>query len=273
MKLQQGRMAVLPEAAHLHVRSRDGRSTRVVPLSAPNVRIGRGRACEVAIDDPGVADVQCLLRRRGESWHLHPVGPPGLLTIDGRPVDAPRPVPMGTTIRLGDRWLTLLPTADAPVDEPEPIDLTEEAKVELRPFVPEPAPDRSVAAPGGSRTELLEARRDELDRWESRLRHREQWLEDRQRERLAVPLAGRRRLDPPPGRRRRGRPPDAAPPRLDPAPRRPEAPGHAPAVADRRPAAAPALRRVEGPLHRVPAVAGRRSDRADRPRAQSPDDA
>ena len=78
------------DAAYLHIRSRDGRSTRIVALSEPSVRIGRGRSCEVRLDEPALAEVECLLRRRGESWHLQPVQPDGRLTIDGRPADRPR---------------------------------------------------------------------------------------------------------------------------------------------------------------------------------------
>ena len=54
-----------------------------------------------------LGDVQCMLRRRGTTWHFQPVGPPGQVWIDGRPADQQRPLPLGVPFRVGDHWLTL----------------------------------------------------------------------------------------------------------------------------------------------------------------------
>ncbi|RUL88155.1 FHA domain-containing protein [Tautonia sociabilis] len=182
-------------AAFLHIRARDGRATRIVPLSASSVRVGRGRSCEIQLDEPSLAEVECLLRRRGDSWHLQPVQPSGLLTVDGRPADRPRPLPMGATLRLADRWLTLLPTED----DPEPLPLTPSAPEadaddnadvgtgtgtdsDSDRDVP-PSPSSESSDPACSRAETLEGRREELARWEARLKQRERWLTDRLHER------------------------------------------------------------------------------------------
>ncbi|QDV33816.1 FHA domain-containing protein [Tautonia plasticadhaerens] len=170
------------DEAFLHIRSRDGRATRIVPLSGPSVRVGRGRSCEVRLDDPTLAEVEFLLRRRGDSYHLQPVRPDSRLTIDGRPADRPRPLAMGTTLRLADRWLTLLPTDDAPEldgngpdappgEAPEAFPPGAESGAEAE---PDPDPDEP---------EALDGRREELARWESRLKQRERWLSDRLHER------------------------------------------------------------------------------------------
>ena len=116
----------MPDAAYLHIRARGSRATRIVALAGPTVRIGRGRPCEVRLEDPRLAEVQCLLRRRGQGWHLQPLGVPGPLTIDGRTVDGPRPIPMGTTLRLLECWLTLLPTDDVAMLDDPPVDVPKE---------------------------------------------------------------------------------------------------------------------------------------------------
>lgn len=206
------------DEAFLHIRSRDGRATRIVPLSGPSVRVGRGRSCEVRLDDPTLAEVEFLLRRRGDAYHLQPVQPASRLTIDGRPADRPRPLPMGTTLRLADRWLTLLPTDDAPDLDGSGLDI-EDGPAEG----PEAAPPEAVPDPGDP--EALDGRREELARWESRLRQRERWLSDRLHERQweARWRAAGASL------KARGRPPVDAPPRPRPSPR--PAPMPTPSVA------------------------------------------
>ena len=167
----------MPDAAYLHIRARGSRATRIVALVGPTVRIGRGRPCEVRLEDPRLAEVQCLLRRRGEAWHLQPLGVPGPLTIDGRSVEGPRPLPMGTTLRVLESWLTLLPS-----DEGAPLDDATVGVPEVDASNP-PVGDDPLEESFSPNADPFAARLDELNRWEERLKHRERWLEDRQLER------------------------------------------------------------------------------------------
>ena len=84
-------------------------TARVLDLSGPSVRVGRGPRCEVRLNESALADVQCLLRRRGQSWQVQPVGPPGRLSIEGRAVEHARPLPLGVPLLVGDTWLTIAP--------------------------------------------------------------------------------------------------------------------------------------------------------------------
>ena len=158
---------------YLHIQSRDASPTRVLEIPWGSVRIGRGEQCEVRLGEPSLADVQCMLRRRGEDWQLQPVGPPGRISIAGRAIEQTRPLPLGTAVRVGEHWLTLrpadAPTLDvwgtvAPPDHPGPAAA--------------PAAAAAVAADGPE-----EAEGDRLRRWQERLEHRERWLKTRLDER------------------------------------------------------------------------------------------
>ena len=104
----------MPTATDLHIQSRAEGTPRVLPLSASAVRVGRGEQCEVRLDDADLAEVQCLLRRRGETWHVQPIGPPGALSVEGRVVESPRTLALGVALRVGDHWLTLRPAGTEP---------------------------------------------------------------------------------------------------------------------------------------------------------------
>ena len=82
----------MPDTTFLHIQSRDDAPARVLELVENSIRVGRGPMCEVRLREPGLADVQCLLRRRGTTWHVLPVGPSGRLSIDGMPVESSRPL-------------------------------------------------------------------------------------------------------------------------------------------------------------------------------------
>ena len=151
-----------------------------LPDSGP-VRIGRGARCEVQLDGPGLGEVQCMLRRRGETWHYQPVGPAGQVWIDERGSDQQRPLTSGVPFRVGEHWLVLRPldsatndwgTFDAPISVdpgPTPAPIEAEPPAEpARPQPPAPAPDENA---------------ERLRRWEARLEQRERWLKDRQDER------------------------------------------------------------------------------------------
>src|SRR4030088_2130003 len=105
----------MPDTTVLHIQTDDSSLTRVLELAGPAVRIGRGTQCEVHLVEPELAEVQCMLRRRGETWHVQPVGPPGRVSLDGRALNAQRPLPLGVPLRVGDHLLTLRP-ADGILD-------------------------------------------------------------------------------------------------------------------------------------------------------------
>src|SRR4051794_26537482 len=176
----------MPKTTYLHIQSRDAMPTRVVELRGTSVRIGRGAQCEVRLGEPALAEVQCLLRRRGETWHVQPVGPNGRVSIDGRPVDQQSPLPPGVALRVGDHWLRLRPAGSEPNDEFGPF----AAPVLLEvPAPPDPAPGRgcepTTAAPhDGFRPagDGLEAERERLSRWQARLQQRGRWLKERPEE-------------------------------------------------------------------------------------------
>lgn len=104
----------MPETACLHIQSRDTDPIRVVELPGGPVRIGRAPFCEVHLPEPALAEEECQLRRRGATWHLVPVSSSGALTIEGRVVDEPRPLPYGVALRVGDFSLTLRPGGATP---------------------------------------------------------------------------------------------------------------------------------------------------------------
>lgn len=97
----------MPDATFLYIQAHDDTEPQVRELTGMSVRIGRGPTCEVRLDDPGLAEVQCLLRRRGMSWYVQPVGPSGRLQMEGRLVEHQRPLPLGVSLRVGEAWLTL----------------------------------------------------------------------------------------------------------------------------------------------------------------------
>ncbi len=173
----------MPEATFLQIQGRGDSAYRMIELPFGPVRIGRGGHCEVRLPEADLGDVQCMLRRRGNTWHFQPVGPPGHVWIDGRPADQQRPLTLGVPFRVGDHWLTLRP-ADSAVNDwgsfESPITIEPEAAGpvdEPTPSAPKPSPERpGDAAPA-------EGDEERLRRWQARLEQRERWLKDRQDER------------------------------------------------------------------------------------------
>jgi hypothetical protein len=184
----------MPEATFLHIQTRETNQPRVMELSGSSVRVGRGAQCEVRLVESALADVQCLLRRRGPRWHIQPVGPPGRLSIDGRPVDQQRPLPLGTPVRVGSHWLTLrqggavstgFGSYDAPIPiEPRavyevPVSAHKGSSLGEHEYTPPTPPASGVF---GS-SEKVEGDAERLQRWKARLEQRERWLKARQEER------------------------------------------------------------------------------------------
>ncbi len=180
----------MPDATFLHIRGRDDSPTRVLELPIGPIRVGRGPLCEVRLADPALGDVQCMLRRRGNTWHFQPVGPPGRVWIEGRPADQQRPLPMGLTLRVGEHWLTLQAaegTAEAwgTFDAPIAVEPDQAETAAPPPAEPEPEPEPEPPGPERARAATAaapEADDERLRRWQARLDQREQWLKDRQDE-------------------------------------------------------------------------------------------
>lgn len=167
----------MPEATFLHIQTRDSAPTRVLEIPGASVRIGRGEQCEVRLGEPTLAEVQCMLRKRGETWHIQPVGPPGRVSIDGRAVEQPRPLPLGVVVRVGDHWLTLRPAEPASFEG-----WGSYAPHEHSGFAGDRGPATTFAARGES-TAVADAERDRLRRWQERQEQRDRWLKARKEER------------------------------------------------------------------------------------------
>ena len=244
----------MPESTFLHIQGRGDSTVRMLELPLGPVRIGRGPHCEVRLGDPDLVEVQCMLRRRGNTWHFQPVGPPGHVWIDGRAADQQRPLPLGVPFRVGEHWLTLRPADSATNDwgsfeapitvEPASPALETPALETPAREEPAPAPER----PAASSTPVDNEER--LRRWEARLDQRERWLKDRQEERrweARWKSAGE-------SIRTRSTPPASTPP----TPRRtppPPSPASAPVIPPRSPQTPPVARIIEPrksePLRRV----------------------
>lgn len=97
----------MPEIMVLHIETRGASSPRVVELPWNSVRIGRSAQCEIRLNDPAIAEVECVLRYRGETWYVQPLGANGCVSIDGRPVAHLRVLPAGVSLRVGENLLTL----------------------------------------------------------------------------------------------------------------------------------------------------------------------
>jgi tetratricopeptide (TPR) repeat protein len=201
-------------ATFLHIESPDSASVRVLALSGVSVRIGSGRQCEISLPDPALAEVQCILRRRGTSWSLQPVGPSGRLTIDGQSVEHQRVLIDDTALQVGPYRLTLRSTGTAqpalgsyerPIDADPRSWPAASARVEARPIptYPEPPP-----VSGGTPSDLA-AERERLLRWQARLASRERFLREREQDRRWEP---RPRATAGPRREAPARPPAAPPP-------------------------------------------------------------
>ncbi len=97
----------MPDTTYLQIEEADTDATRVVELPGAAIRVGRGTLCEVRLTDPELAEVQCLLRRRGTTWHVQPIGPAGLVSLGGQAVDQLRPLPPDQPLQVGSSRLLL----------------------------------------------------------------------------------------------------------------------------------------------------------------------
>ena len=139
----------------LHIQGREENPPKVVRIDGPSVRVGRGRSCEVRLDESRLAEVQCILRRETDGWRIQPVGPSGMLSIYGEPIGRTRHLDVNTPLRVGDFWLTLREPASEPTgdfddpivveaepfsllerDEPSPLDILDPQPVARSAEVP-----------------------------------------------------------------------------------------------------------------------------------------
>jgi tetratricopeptide (TPR) repeat protein len=199
----------MPATTHLQIQGADTDATRVVELSGAAIRIGRGAVCEVRLPESSLADVQCLLRLRGTSWQVQPIGPSALMSLGGEPLDELRPFPPGIVLRIGTYRLML--ASDEGEAYHTPIDVTgrvaptavveppkEETGRSLSPLGPvasgfdhvipeqpspalaEPVPPAVPAIAAGLPSRVEEPER--VQNWEARVEQRERWLQSRKDE-------------------------------------------------------------------------------------------
>ncbi len=186
----------MPDTAFLHIQADGDPTARIIELTVGPIRIGRGAHCEVRLGEPSLADVQCLLKRRGASWQLQPVGPPGPVWVEGKPLDRQQTLEPGVPVRVGDHWITLHATPSdgswGSYDMPIPVE-TPGASVHridptLSTFDADAVSARSARNPEPARPdqgdpESLAAEAERLKAWQDRLEQRERWLHDRREER------------------------------------------------------------------------------------------
>ncbi len=144
-------------ASYLHIRSGDDSPERVLPLQGTRAQIGRGSQCEIQLDDPTLAEVALVLRRRGSVWHAHAAEPGGLLSIDGVEALGQRRIAQGSALEIGNYRLTLRYVEVAEPAEPEEAESQES--------------NESVEA-----ATSLDHRTERLEQWQASLERRERWL-------------------------------------------------------------------------------------------------
>lgn len=170
----------MPDTTYLQIQGGDAAATRVVELPGAAIRVGRGALCEIRLPDPDLAEVQCLLRRRGETWHVQPIGPAGLVSIEGEAVEQIRPLPADVPLRIGAFRLLIRSAGDRsrePIEVSRPAESTEFTSESDGRGAPSEA-GQQVATVAGS----AGAEEDRLRRWQGRLEQRERWLQARQEE-------------------------------------------------------------------------------------------
>lgn len=179
----------MPDATFLHIQTRHSATSQVLELTGVSIRVGHGPQCEVRLDDASLAEVQCVLRRRGSAWFIQPAGPSELVSIAGIPVERQRPWPPGAVLRVGSHWLSLRTHTQAKTatlgsfERPIEGTLFSAAAAELRHRAakePTPAPelpDRARSAPGLTPTSTP------TPSWSEAFEGHRRFLRDRKRER------------------------------------------------------------------------------------------
>lgn len=159
----------------------EGEPTQIAELSGSAVRIGRGRACEVWLPNPDLAEVQCLLRRRGNTWYVQPIGPAGFISIEGELIDHVRPLSMDVTMHVGGFLLVIYQEEGEQSLPWSPIVAVEKAHT-----IDHPVAGGEFRASTLCRTKSpteLDGRAVRIRNWQSRFELRERWLQARQERR------------------------------------------------------------------------------------------
>ena len=124
-------------------------------LNRSPVRIGRGPRCEIRLHTDRIADVQVILRREGDRWLVHPVGPPEGSILNGQPMTETAWLDYGTTLLIGHVEIKLdhagsgvleSPATIVPVPALEPIALESVTDPDPEP-VTEPEPEAVYQSP------------------------------------------------------------------------------------------------------------------------------
>ncbi len=164
----------MPDTTYLQIEGADTDASRVVELPGAAIRVGRGHDCEVRLTDPELAEVQCLLRRRGKTWHVQPIGPAGLVSLAGQAVDQLRPLPFDEPLRVGSFRLSIRHEGGDRFHSPFEVGSSAEVRAQV---LPDDAPARSTQGAGRDDSDA-----DRLHRWQARVELRERWVQSRQEE-------------------------------------------------------------------------------------------
>lgn len=113
---------------------RSGQPEGRFDLQRGPIRVGRGPRCEIRLHADGIADVQVILRRDGERWLIHPVGPAEGCLFNGRSLTESQLLQPGSIFTIGHVELSLdNPRAEEPEasrQAPEPVRVGEPVAVE-----------------------------------------------------------------------------------------------------------------------------------------------
>jgi tetratricopeptide (TPR) repeat protein/pSer/pThr/pTyr-binding forkhead associated (FHA) protein len=175
----------MPDTTYLHIQGRESDPTRVIALPGAAVRVGRGPHCEIALAEPEIAEVQFLLRRRGNTWQVQPVGQSPLLRIDGVQVDHLQTLPFGVPLQVGAHRLVIRPAEWGSYQAPFEVGprFGTNRSVDPRPATASREPEPRInAAPLVASSSGSDAEVERLKRWQLRLEQRERWLQTRQDE-------------------------------------------------------------------------------------------
>jgi pSer/pThr/pTyr-binding forkhead associated (FHA) protein len=83
------------------------------PLDRDLLLVGRGRACDIGLASPEVAEVHCILNRNGNTWSVRDCGSRNGTRLNGQPVHE-APLRDGDSLRVGNFVLHLqLPPSPA----------------------------------------------------------------------------------------------------------------------------------------------------------------
>lgn len=121
------------------------------------VRIGRGPRCEIRLYSDDIADVQAILRRDGDCWKIHPVGPGKDCQVNQKPLVDAVNLTAGSRFTIGhvqfeladpDSIFSQLSTLVQPVrdKQPEPDSQSTFEKASSTPIAIQTIPEKPVVS-------------------------------------------------------------------------------------------------------------------------------